>query len=213
MSRSVRALGISLVLAIAGAAGGYAVGATQTDDPVSISMALPVVAEDPSYPVVEYDVEPDPGIAALAPGLRLRQVVLRGNGRRLQVSVPRGWSRGGIVPNATFSVPSNPSNTYQLRIGIFDGLSSPRVESLDRVNALRDAEANDDMQNVVVESDDGDEFVATYLQDGYRRVTMERFLTLGGTTAVATVAVVGRERDREGMADLLERVSTSLTVL
>jgi hypothetical protein len=56
--------------------------------------------------------------------------------------------------------------------------------------------------------DDG--FTATYLDHGYQRVTVERWLPQDGSSqAYAAVAVTGREADRAGIADLLERVATS----
>ena len=56
--------------------------------------------------------------------------------------------------------------------------------------------------------DDG--FTATYLDAGHQRVSMERWLPQPDSAqAYATIAVTGRESDREGMADLLERVAAS----
>ena len=78
-----------------------------------------------------------------------------------------------------------------------------------RLAALEAAERDGNMEAVTVETRSDDGFVATYLQNGYRRVLMERYSTLGGTTAHVAVAVTGREVDRTGMADLLERVLAS----
>ncbi|SDC35377.1 hypothetical protein [Nocardioides lianchengensis] len=207
---SVRALGAFAVLAIAGVAGGYGVSALQTDAPLTISVAAPVPAASPSYPVTEYDVEPDPDDAPLATGLPLEAAKLRANGKRLEFGVPEGWSRGGDLPNAIFTADRSATNTYQLRVTGLGGLSSQRVEVMNRINALRDAEANEQLENLVIETQGDDRFVATYLQGGYRRVSMERFLVLGDSGATAAVAAVGREADRDGLQDLLTRVSDSL---
>lgn len=210
---TARTLGIALVLAVAGAAGGYAVGAVSADEPRTISLAMPVPAASPSYPVNEYDVEPDLDDPALEPGLPLVATGFRASaGYALRASVPDGWAMGGDGSMRTFAIPGADLNTYRLRIGIFTDRQSVGVKRAARIGALESAEDDGEMQNVVVEDEDEDGFVATYLQNGYRRVTMERFLDLGRTSAYATVAVVGREADRSGMADLLERVSGSLRV-
>ncbi|WP_244930487.1 hypothetical protein [Nocardioides sp. W7] len=209
---TARTLGIALALAVAGAVGGYAVGAVNADEPRTISMALPVPAASPSYPVNEYDVKPDPDDPALKPGLALVETRLSAAGSKLVTGVPTAWKAGGEGNYRTFVVAGNPLNTYQLRVGIFTDKQSVGVKRIARLGALDEAEDNDALQNLVVESETDDGFVASYLQHGYRRVTMERFLTLGGTSAYATVAVIGREIDRPGLEDLLARVSGSLRV-
>lgn len=210
MSRSVRTLGVALVLAIAGAAGGYGVGALQVDDPVTISMALPVPAEDPSYPVVEYDVTPDPGLAPLPTGIALARTRLRFGGTPLELAVPRGWTVGGKPGKWIYSSPDQVQNSYYVRVETLNNQRSVGVELNSRIDALREAQSDGNLDHVLVEEESDDEFVATYLQGGYQRVSMERFLDLGTTSAYVTIAVIGRERDREGMADLLERICASV---
>lgn len=210
---TVRSVVIALALAVIGAGGGYAASALDGDEPRTISMAMPVPAASPSYPVNEYDVQPDLDDPALAPGLPLVDARFRASaGYALLASVPEGWRKGGDGSMRTFAIAGANSNTYRLRIGIFTDRQAVGVKRAARIGALESAEDDGEMQNVVIEDEDDDRFVATYLQNGYRRVTMERFLDLGRTSAYATVAVVGREADRAGMADLLERVSASLRV-
>jgi hypothetical protein len=209
---SVRAVGALLVLALAGVGAGYGVSSLDTSVPLTISVAAPVPGESPSYPVNEYDVQPDPDDPALRPGVALRDIRLRQGADKLDISVPRGWFQGGKTGAWVYSVPANGHNAYYLRVNLFPDQQSVGVKKIARIGALDEAEANDAMQNVIIESETDDGFVATYLQGGYRRVSMERFLTVGRTTAYVTVAVIGREVDREGMADLLERVSASLRI-
>jgi hypothetical protein len=211
--RSVRALGAVAVLAVVGVAGGYGVGALQTEAPATISVAAPVPAQSPSYPTVEYDVLPDPDVAPLAVALPLREVEIRLGSRSLSVSVPRGWVRGGQAEDSwIYTPPAYVSNTYRLRIDFLDPQTSLGVERLNRINELRDAEGNGKLEHLVIEDETDTAFTATYLQGGYERVSIERFLDVGTGSSYATVAAVGRERDREGMADLVERVSASLAV-
>lgn len=209
---AVRALGVVAVLAVAGVAAGYGVSSQRTDEPATISVAAPVPGVSPSYPVNEYDVHPDPGVAPLPTGLELGPRVLREGGYKIEAAVPKGWMLAELDGAGwNFSVADNPPNSYVLRVEILAGnRASVAASRATRVLRLESTEADGNLDNLVVEDTTDDGFVATYLQNGYRRVTIERFLALGGTTAYATVAVTGREVDRDGMNDLIERVSTSL---
>ena len=76
----VRWIGLALALALVGGAAGYAVGRTTLDDPAEIEGAQPLPAVSPSYPVNEYVVRPDPGIAPLASDLPLKTAKFRAGG-------------------------------------------------------------------------------------------------------------------------------------
>lgn len=208
-----RWVGLALALALVGGAGGYLLGRAALGQPVTLSGAEPVSAVSPSYPVNEYVVLPDPGIAPLAPDLPLRTARFQAGGLRMTASVPTGWRRAVLTGGDSWNLvdPDNPPNTYKLRVGIVAGdRVSLRVARDNRINALADAEANGDLEHLVVEARTDDGFTATYLDHGYRRVTMERWLPEHGSTqAFATLATTGRETDRAGLADLVERVATS----
>lgn len=203
-----------VALALLGGAGGYAAAELREEQPAPIPVAQPLPAQSPSYPVNVYDVEPDPTTAPLQPGLPLEEVVLRagdGDGA-VRVAVPRGWMEVPLLgPAWNFSVRGNPENTYVLRVSLLGGArQSVTVARLARIAALEDSEANGNLEHLDVEARDDDSFVATYLDGGYLRVAMERFLALGDSnTATVSVAITGREADREGMADLLSRVAAS----
>jgi hypothetical protein len=209
----VRWIGLTLALLLLGGGAGYAAARLAADDPADVATAAPLPASSPSYPVTEYEIEPDPAIAPLPTDLPLEEVSLRAGGLEMTASVPAGWQRfrlsGGDSWN--FTDPDNPANTYLLRLGIDAGdRVSVTVARDSRIAALEDAERNGALQHVVVEERRDEGFTATYISGGYQRVTMERFLPQHGSSqAYATVAVSGRENDRVGMADLLERVSTS----
>ena len=209
---SVRAVGAFLVLAIAGAAGGYGISALQTDAPLTISMAAPVPAVSPSYPVNEYDVKPDPDLAPLGTGLPLETRVLKEGGFKVEVAGPAGWQVNPLDgPGWNFAPKRSESNTYVLRVEVLAGTrSSVSAARASRILRLESSEDDGNLEHLVIEETADDSFTASYLQGGYQRVTTERFLSLGGSTAYATVAVSGREVDRAGMTDLLERVSASL---
>jgi len=210
---STRVLGLLLALALLGVATGYAgQRVLDADDSPASFAALPVPASSPSYPVNEYDVRPDPGAAPLPVDVALRRMTLREGGERVSVLAPRTWRRVAVQPGAAwnFSRPDYPLNTYLLRVTLLGGQRiSGSVASTARIAALRAAELDGNLEAVTVEQESADGFDATYLQGGYRRVLMERFSTLGTSTVQVGVAVTGREVDRDGMADLLERVLAS----
>ncbi|CAN5629438.1 hypothetical protein BH11ACT8_BH11ACT8_33520 [soil metagenome] len=217
-----RLVGALLVLLLLGAGAGYAVAEARTSDtpppgPVGFASPAPVPAADPSYPVNEYDVQPDPSTAPLATGLPLHEESFRGGGFRLQAQAPDGWRRVSLAGNTSwqFTVQTNPANTYLLRIGLLAGnRQDVTVASNARVFALQQLELDGNAQNLVIQdqyvTDDHSEagFTATFIDvGGYRRVAVERFLALPGqTSAYYTVAVSGREVDRDGITDLIGRI-------
>ena len=208
----VRWIGLALAFALVGGAAGYALGRAAVDDAAALPGAAPVPAVSPSYPVNEYVVLPDPGIAPLAPDLPLRRATFRVGALRMAADVPQGWQRVHLQgPDWNFSDPDNPPNTYKLRLGIDAGERvSVTVARESRIAALEDAAANGDLEHLVVEVRRREAVVDALLDHGHQRVTMERWLPRRGSTqAYATVSVTGRERDREGLADLLERVAAS----
>ncbi|MCW2797336.1 hypothetical protein [Nocardioides sp.] len=218
----LRTVGAGLALALAGVAGGFVVGNVLQSDPASIAAVTPVPAQSPSYPVTEYDVLPDPAIAPLGTDLPSHEASFRLNQFRLQASVPDGWRRVTLVGGSAwnFAPPDNPLNSYVLRIEIVAGSrSSVSAAKGFRILKLQNAVDDGNLQHLVIEQDLNDGFEATYLDPGlvkgtfYQRVTMERWLTFGDSaTAYADVAVTGREADRAGLADLLERVVDSARI-
>ncbi|WP_193612479.1 hypothetical protein [Nocardioides lijunqiniae] len=203
-----RALGVAVLLGALGVAGGYAAVTMSQDEPARMSAVVPVPGQSPSYPsdpVVR--VLPDPGAPALAPGLELEPRRIGSERFGVWVSVPRGWVRNDSeLTESKWAPPRAPLNTYFLRVKSITGQRLSIAQAL----ALR----RDSLEEVVTEFDlevENDEtLVATYVNEGYRRLTMERFVELDGDgVADVTVVVIGRLADRDGLLDLLEGVSAS----
>lgn len=209
--RIVGALLALAVLAGIGAAAGYAVGRGQVEEPTTFATPVAVPASRPSFPVNVYDVEPDPDTAPLGDDLLLHEEKFRAGGFRLRAPVPDGWLRVELAGRSqwNFSVATNPTNTYLLRIGILAGdRRSTGVETIARLAALRSAEADGNFENLIIEQESETGFAATYIDSGgFQRVSIERFETVpGNESAYFSVAVSGREVDREAMGQLLDRV-------
>lgn len=215
----VRVLLATLVALLVGAGAGYAIAAGQDDEapeaaPASVTVA-PVPAESPSVPV---DVpSPDPDDDPLATGIEITpEQVLTAPGPddttyELTLPLPTGWTQRMIGPAQwNYTVPGNSEGSYVLRIGIIaDRGQSVRSTVLARKAALESAVGQGNMRDLDVdlrETDDG--FVASYIDSaGYRRVSVERWFGGRDGNAFATVAAVGREGDRAGLEDLVNRIN------
>ncbi|MCD4523934.1 hypothetical protein [Nocardioides sp. cx-173] len=203
-----RALGVAALLAALGVAGGYWAVTATDDEPARLSAAEPVPGRSPSYPSdPEVEVLPDPRTPALEAGLALvpRRIGNRQFGAWL--SVPVGWVRtDSDLVETKWEPHKAPVNSYLLRIKSLTGQRQTVAQALaQRLGALEST-----VTQFELEVDHEDTLVATYVLGGYRRLTMERFLELDGDgIADVTVVVIGRLGDRDGLLDLLERVSAS----
>lgn len=209
--RIVGALLTLCLLAGIGVAVGYVVGQRQVTEPTTFTTPVAVPASRPSFPVNVYDVEPDPTTAPLDAALPLHEEKFSSDGFRLRAPVPDGWMRVELSGRNqwNFSVPTNPSNTYLLRIGLLAAdRRSTGVETIARLAALSAAEADGNFENLIVEEQSDTGFTATYIDgSGYQRVSIEKFETVPGhDSAYFSVAMSGREVDREAMVELLERI-------
>ncbi len=205
------ALAVAL-LAAAGATLGYA-AARDTPAPLVVD-AAPVVAADPAYPrdpVLR--VLPDPDDPPLRPGLPTVRAVVGTSPFSVALPVPRGWVRSDATAGETRFYPEPPTDDnvgrYFVRVRLVGNqyLSVPaQVDA--RIEALSSASG---IEALAVESRSFDALVVSYVADGYRRVAMEQFVAAPGEeVASAYVAVIGRERDRDGLADLLDRLTGGL---
>jgi hypothetical protein len=113
-----------------------------------------------------------------------------------------------------FVKPGNPLNTYTLRINIVRGQNvSIAAAKAGRIAALQDAEDNGDIDDFETTANTSDAFEASYIDDGYLRLTMEKWVSFDGSHAYAEAAVTGRTVDEEGLRDLLTRTVDSMQPL
>jgi hypothetical protein len=214
-----RTLGVAVVLLCVGVAGGYAVADRSQVEPARSDTLQPVPAVSPAVPTPPVHVVlPDPDDPALLPDLPSHETELRVSRRGIGVSVlvPDGWVERREEGSNTwnYAVAEAPKNTYVLRIRIVAGDHvSIAVAKQARISALEDAMANKALLDLTISADTEDTFEASYLDHGYQRLTMERWVSFNGSTAYAEAAVTGRVRDEEGMRDLLVRTLTSMQEL
>lgn len=206
-----RGSGVALALAVLGVllggAGGYWWG--ERPRPVSSAYdAAPIPAASPSYPVVPPVVSPDPTDPPLAPGVPLQEQRIRAaRGFPVTLPVPRGWVRSDANPGEWLFYPSWGQTEYRYFIRVRTVANT--YQAVDRavaarIDALRGADAVDDFR---LESEQTDRFVASYVNDAHRRVAYEGFLDRNDSgVAYLYIAVIGREADRAGLADLFDRM-------
>ena len=206
-------VGLLLALAAVGGVGGYLVTTVDDGGTTSFSGPEPVAAVSPSYPVNPVVVLPDSDRPALQPGLPLRRATVGVAPFDLTMPVPRGWDRS--VPSAGewrwYPPPGNVVNTYFLRVRLIGNQYQPVDHAVDaRLDALRSSE---NVTGLEVLSRTDTSFVAEYVSDGYRRVTMEAYLAQDSDdsdAAYAWIALVGRRADRNGMNDLFARIVSAV---
>jgi hypothetical protein len=207
----VRWIGVTLALALVGAAAGWAVGDATRDEPATFALPSPVAAVDPSWPAEPVPVLPDPQFPALGTDLRTHLETVGIPPFGLRLPIPDTWVRSNPTAGEWrwYPNPQTQKNVYFLRARLvgnrYQSIQAARDE---RLNALRDAA---DVADLDVELTTANGFRATYVSDGHRRVTMERFLGAADGTTYAWIALIGREVDRTGMDELFPRVTEGAT--
>ncbi len=206
-----RALGVAAVLLCVGVAGGYAVADRTTDKPSQDTAVEPVPAVSPAVPTPpEFDVRPDPTAEALLPDLPNHEEDLRitKRGPGISIFVPDDWRSARLPDSQTwnFAPDINIKNTYMLRANLMIGQRlAVTVAKTARLAALESAEDDGNIEGLEITAETDDSFEATYIVEGYLKVTMESWVADDAGTAYADIAVTGRTVDEEGLRDLLAR--------
>lgn len=211
-----RRLGLLVLVAALGVGAGYSVAALVEDDsPQRIDTAAPVLASKPSVPSTpKVKVLEDPDEPPLEANLTTRPEKIGERPFEVRVPVPNGWVRSNPAPGQWrwYPPPGDDRNTYFIRITqIKINFQAVPVALAQRIRALETA---DSVQEFDLESSTDDTFVASYVSEGYRRITWETFLsTDGDEVAELSIAVIGRERDRDGLAALLPRLKAGVSAV
>ena len=207
-----RGLVVVVLLAAAGVTAGVVVADRNADEPVSVEDAVPV-AGTPALPTTPpITVKPDPDTPPLARSVATHREKIKDGPRTMQLPVPNGWLRTDSASAVwSWTVPGQPTNTFFMRVSLPSG-DFPRTLTAARDARIAQLESAEAVKELEVDDASADTLEATYVLDGYRRVTFERFLSLsGGDTVEAVVTLIGRTVDRDGMAALLEKVTAQAT--
>lgn len=211
----VRWIGLTLALALIGAACGYGFGTLDRRDPATIERAEPVPAQSPSIPV---DPPPTFAVDIAYPAL---PTTLPYRTHRLgdppfflwRYAAPLGWVRSTTDQPQEYRwrPPDEPTEGgYSLRVKIVTQRLTPEQMVEQKVAAMEST-----YEDVEIVDQDEDEVYFTY-RDGldHQRHNMFRWFTAPGQTAASfEMSVSGRAVDVPGLKSLLEHVAVSVTKL
>lgn len=222
--RVVAAVALALLV---GVGGGYAVAAgegsgeetaapapqsaTITPVPATPSVPVRLITPDDDYPALDTDLSAELQTVELP---RPVDTDIPGTTRqRSSLPVPVGWEEVEGPGKYTFTDPEAPENTYALAVEFLDDRDVPTALRR-RTNALRSAEIEGNMADLKIGlTDIGDGFDAHLIDSGgFRRVQLERFYP-GPGGYIVTVRAVGRDRDEQGLANLVSLISTYYRVV
>ena len=210
MNMNRRVIGLFLVLLLLGAGAGYAwAAASEESGPTRFTGAGPLPAESPSVPVEpEKPYAEDVDMATLSPDLDYERETIGEAPFQYSFRRPEGWApvnRGS--GERAFLPPGRVEGGYGMRVMIVNSRLTTEAMVEQKLAAL---EATEDDVEVVGRS--GNYLAITYRssENRLRYNTFRWFTDPGGTAATFETSVSGRERDVEGLTDLLDKVSASV---
>ncbi len=194
------------VLLAVGLVGGFALSLAVAEHPSDGGAAAPVAARSPSLPVDPVpDLLDDPDFAPLSGTLPLvRQTVGVGD-FRMSVPAPRGWRLSENSLNEwQWRPPDQPAFGYLMRVEQVVSNRRSIAWTLER----RIEELDEDEQNVRVVGRTDATLHYTYVTSNHLRHGYLTWLDLTGSdNAQVEIAVSGRARDQDGMAELIARIA------
>ncbi len=206
--------GLLLALLLVGGVAGW-LGAESATRPVrSQDAPTPVAADDPALPYTPPEkVKDDSDLPPLAEGIATHEEKLGPDtSEGLVVPVPDGWDRFNFADTiqARWTAPGNPSGAYSVRIhSLADDNRSLIQQVAQREAALRFDDSISPGSLEVLGSS-GDTLTVTYIQAGYRRLQVIRWVSFLGGSADVEVAGVGRLVDERGLEQLVARIASGV---
>ena len=208
----IRRLGAVLALATAGVVVGFAAASLSHEGPAALGgPAVPVEAVSPSVPVdPPATVLPDPAAPPLGTDLEFRSATVGGRAFGVTVPVPVGWQLFSLASAENrWTLPGNPEHSYNLRVEMVFG----QRQTIEQIMESRTADLSTLLEFEVLDRTD-DTLVFRYVDaTQHARLQSLRWISPRATgTAEVEVAVSGRLVDADGLAALLDRVSTRARV-
>jgi hypothetical protein len=206
-----RVIGLFLVLLLLGAGAGYAWGAARDDDggPSRFSDAGPLPAESPSVPVEpQLPYAEDVDMATLEADLDYERETIGAAPFQYSFRRPKGWSSTDAGSGERkFRPPDGMEGGFGMRVKIVNARLTTEEMVEQKLAGLESTE-----EDVEVVGRSADYLAVTYrsTENRLRYNTFRWFTDPGGTAATFETSVYGRERDRAGLVDLLDKVSASV---
>lgn len=199
-----------LVLLLLGALAGYAWAASgQEEGPSRFTDASPVPAESPAFPVEpEEPYAEDVDMAALQSALDYQRETIGDAPFQYSYRRPADWIPSNLQSGErTFVPPDRMEGGYGMRVKIVNARMTPPEMVAQKLAALEATE-----QDVEVIGQ-GAAFLSITYRSGENRLrynTFRWFNEPGVGFATFETSVYGRERDVDGLSDLLDKVAASV---
>ena len=200
-----RVIGLFLVLLLLGAGAGYAwAAAGEESGPTRFTDAGPLPASSPSVPVEpERPYAEDVAIATLLPDLDYQRETIGDAPFQYSYRRPKDWPPATPVGRADLPPPDGVEGGYGMRVKIVNARLTTEEMVAQKLAALEATE-----EDVEVIGQGTDTLAVTY-RSGENRLrynTFRWFNEPGVGFATFETSVYGRERDVEGLTDLLDKV-------
>lgn len=209
----LRALGMLLTLTVLGGVAGWAWADAAASPRRSGDTPQPLAASRPALPYTPPEkTKPDPDVEPVPASMAYHQEEF-GTPRRggVLVEVPDGWVREVFDDPRTvrWSPPDAPgSGGYVVRLTL-----AQENRTLVQKVATRpvELEQQSGLTDLEVLSTSPDTLIASFILDGYRRLTVIRWVSLDGDGLVdVEIAASGRLLDRPGLEALVVEMAGSL---
>lgn len=208
-----RTLGMLLALVLVGAAGGWAWAESTSAPRRSGQAPQPVAASGPAYPFTPPEkTRPDPDVDPLSTSLTFHREQFgtpRDGG--VVLDVPDGWLRTTLADSRqlTWKPADAPaSGGYIVRLSLTEENRTLEQKVATRPIELEQQEGLTDLE---VLSSSLDTLTASFILQGYRRLTVIRWVSLDGDGLVdVEVAASGRLVDQAGLEALVLEMSQSI---
>lgn len=203
----VRATVLLLLAVVVGGAAGWAMAERAAEPAISRATPRPVAA-DPALPYSPPEkVRPNPDIDPLPESLPTHDENVgspRGGG--VVVPVPDGWLRTTFSDRsqAKWSLPDGEAGGYTFRVQILD--ENRTVAQKVAVRPL-ELEADRSVSDLEILETSFDTLKATFILDGFRRLTVIRWVSFGGGLVDVEIAATGRLVDEGGMEALVAKIA------
>lgn len=203
-----------LLLLVAGGAGGWTWADRTSGPTLTGGTPVPVTAADPALPYTPPEnVKENSDLPPLGEGITTHEERLGpATSEGLVVPVPDGWDRYDFssTVQARWTAPGNPSGAYGVRVHSLAADDRSLIQQVaEREAALRFDDSISPGSLEVLDST-GDTLTVTYIQDGYRRLQVIRWVSFTGGTADVEIAGVGRLVDERGLEQLVARIASGV---
>ncbi len=204
----VRGTVLLLLLALAGAAAGWAYAEHDAAPVISRAVPSPLAAADPSIPFTPPEkTKPNSKLEPLSQQLPTHDEKLgKAKEGGVVVPIPNGWERvtfAGSV-QARWSPPDAPPGSYVLRVQVLDEARTVSQKAGVRAFELEDDPSVSDFELLGTTLDT---VKASFILDGYRKLTVIRWVSFDGSRADVEIAATGRLVDEPGMDALVAGIA------